>query len=114
MTRVTIRSRVARPLTFAVPHRPCCVALGRCRCRAHVPLTIQIFQPYGLARDVEEADLAAPDIVRALKAGEIVVVRERAPRAPRAAVSVGATDATDAPADEPRATRSSGGRRRSS
>lgn len=99
MSEVKIRSRVARPLSFALPHRPCCIALGRCRCKAGVPPTVQICQPHGIA-SVEESDLGAPDLQRALKVREIVVLQGT--KATRAAAVV--------PVESPRPS----GRRRSS
>lgn len=118
MAHITIRSRVARPLSFALPHRPCCIALGRCRCRAGVPPTVQICQPYGLARGVEETDLGAPDFVRAIRAQEIVVLRAKAApmAAPRVAVPYAAATEPEPfePSAEARASRPSGGSRRRS
>jgi hypothetical protein len=73
MNTHTIRSRVARPQSFVIPHRPCCIARGQCLCRAGIPQTIQILQPHGSAK-ADAAALTAPDVIKAIARQEIEVV----------------------------------------
>ena len=79
---VSISNTSGRCLVFVLPHDPVCASLGRCQCepaarRQERPVAPSLTLATGMARSgVPDAFLEAPDLARAVRRGEVRVVRE--------------------------------------
>lgn len=99
MEMIVIRSRVSRPLSFMLPHRPCCIARGICKCHSGIPPSAQIVQPRGTVT-VDVSALKAPDVIAAIRRKDIDIVRLQEPAKPESRRRRG-VKRTTAPADAP-------------